>query len=173
MKEHVMQLSDFPIDHILILRESGIDKLQFQCDVMEKFFDISKGAISPLHELAYRHSFFKKIDTFLSSPDPISVHTINTQIDKTEYIVTFKINGNGIVGIIQELPDPYFKYWKERNYYKSILQNTHTYVLRTDLQGYYTYVNSHYINTFKHIHEEFIGVNSLLTIAPENRKKGP
>ncbi|MCC5926380.1 MAG: PAS domain S-box protein [Bacteroidetes bacterium] len=55
-----------------------------------------------------------------------------------------------------------------------LLSSKTTYVIRTDLQGNYTYVNESFIDTFSHVHghaEELIGHNSMLSIYGPDRGK--
>lgn len=52
--------------------------------------------------------------------------------------------------------------------YESILNNQSIFVVRTDLNGYYTYANQHFCNIFAKPREDIIGLHGYIHIIPED-----
>jgi|GEM_PF-1555405 len=59
---------------------------------------------------------------------------------------------------------------KENNFYKSIIANNSFYIIKTDLEGRYTYLNPYFCKRLNVNPEEWLGNDSLLLILPEDHK---
>ncbi|MBC7653127.1 MAG: PAS domain-containing sensor histidine kinase [Oligoflexus sp.] len=59
---------------------------------------------------------------------------------------------------------------KDNDYYKSIIDNNSFYVVKTDLEGKYTYLNPFFCYTFSLKAEDWIGQSSLSLIVPEDHQ---
>lgn len=55
--------------------------------------------------------------------------------------------------------------------FESILNNQSTFVLRTDIEGRYTYANEHFYHVFHFDNTDVLGKSSLLTIVPEDHQR--
>ena len=59
---------------------------------------------------------------------------------------------------------------KENDYYKSIIENNSFYIIKTDLEGRYTYLNPFFCQMLSLVCEEWIGKYSLSLIIPEDHQ---
>ncbi len=59
---------------------------------------------------------------------------------------------------------------KENDYYKSIIENNSFYVIKTDLEGNYTYLNPYFCKIFGVTAEDWLGKLSLSMIVPEDHQ---
>jgi PAS domain S-box-containing protein len=67
-------------------------------------------------------------------------------------------------------PEFYDQILKENAYYKSIIENNSFYIIKTDLQGNYTYLNPFFCQIFNLDADELIGKESFSLIIPEDRQ---
>ncbi len=59
---------------------------------------------------------------------------------------------------------------RENDYYKSIIENNSFYIIKTDLEGRYTYLNPFFCQMLKLKSEDWIGKDSLGIIIPEDHQ---
>ena len=59
---------------------------------------------------------------------------------------------------------------KENDFYRSIISNNSFYIIKTDLEGKYTYLNPYFCKRLNVSSEEWIGRDSLGLIIPEDRQ---
>jgi PAS domain S-box-containing protein len=73
------------------------------------------------------------------------------------------------MSIKKELPALLRQAQEEARFYKLLLDNQSVYVVKTDAEGRYTYVNDHFCQLFNIDREAILGSNSLLSILEEDR----
>lgn len=71
--------------------------------------------------------------------------------------------------LAKENEDIFKQIQKDNAYYRSIIENNSFYIIKTDLKGKYTYLNSFFCKMFSLNAEEWIGKESLGLIIPEDR----
>lgn len=57
------------------------------------------------------------------------------------------------------------------NRFRSLVETQSNYVIRTDLDAYYTFVNQRFVRDFAHPHEKLVGNYSMESIVPEDHAK--
>jgi PAS domain S-box-containing protein len=84
-------------------------------------------------------------------------------------------NSGDVFGVVLALTDITFikesqsKLDRSEKLYRSLINSQTSFLVRTDMQGYYTFVNKRFLEHFGFVKEEVLGKHSFETIHPEDR----
>lgn len=104
------------------------------------------------------HFYIRKISPFI---------TVDKKVDGV--VITF-VNITHLKSLYNALEIKEKLIEKESAYNKSIIENNSFYVVKTDLNGNYTYFNSYFSKMFGINLNDWVGKNSLGTIVPEDHE---